>query len=148
MDHLPFDHEEDVFFLIDEAGTLRIPTLPLAMANLRKYRSGTLLSIQSYQILVAQYGREQAQTIRSNCYSTFVFGGAELEECQYIERLCGSYEYVNDLGQTRIRPLITASEVRTLDSRYGLLLYGNENLMKVKLKTPRRSLLSRFVAGI
>ena len=147
LDHLPLPHEEDVFFLIDEAGGLLIPSLPtIASPNVRKYRSGILLCVQDYQMLVAQYGKERAQTIRSNCYSTFIFGGVGLEEGQHLERLCGSYEYVNELGQTRIRPLITASEVRTLDKKYALLIYGTDAPMKVKLSNPKRSFISRFVS--
>lgn len=147
LDHLPLSHEEDVFFLIDEAGGLLIPSLPkIASPNVRKYRSGILLSVQDYQMLISQYGKEQAQTIRSNCYSTLVFAGAGLEECQYLERLCGSYEYVNDLGQTRVRPLIAASEVRTMNADTALLLYGNEAPMKIRLYQPLTPFIKRLRA--
>ena len=145
LDHLPQANELDVFCLIDEAGGLFIPTLPLAMANVRKYRCGVLLCVQDVNQLISRYGKEEAHTIRSNAYSTFVFSGVELGEAQYLEKLCGSYEYVDERGVPRLRPLITANEIRMLPSKTALLIQGNSSPMKVKLKKPKTSFISRFV---
>ncbi|MBK5286583.1 MAG: type IV secretory system conjugative DNA transfer family protein, partial [Bacteroidia bacterium] len=46
LSRFPQNKEQDIFFLIDESSSLNLPTLPLAVANVRKHRSGIMLLVQ------------------------------------------------------------------------------------------------------
>ncbi|TAL59488.1 MAG: hypothetical protein EPN85_09270, partial [Bacteroidetes bacterium] len=57
LSRFPSENEQDIFFLIDEASSLNLPTLPLAVANVRKHRSGIMLIVQDFAQLIHNYGR-------------------------------------------------------------------------------------------
>jgi len=67
LQRLPSENELDIFFLIDECASLDIPILPLAVANVRKYRAGMfkyragmLLVLQDFNQLIQSYGKNDA----------------------------------------------------------------------------------------
>ncbi len=73
LGRFPTEDEKDIFLLIDEASSLNLPTLPLAVANVRKHRSGIMLLIQDFNQLVHNYGKYDAEAIRSNCFAKMYF---------------------------------------------------------------------------
>lgn len=134
MRWLPKKYEEDVFCLMDEAGVLHIPSLANVITNVRKYQVGVLLAIQDEEQLVHQYGKEQARTIVSNCFSKVFFTGQSLASAIRIEELAGSFINVDETGHVLIRPLITRDEIRTLPANRAILLAGNHHPMLMTLK--------------
>jgi len=123
----------DIFLLIDEASSLNLPTLPLAFANVRKHRSGIMLLLQDFNQLVHNYGKYEADGIKSNCFAKMYFTGQSLETATELERTLGKYEYVDKEEKKHIRPLMTNDEIRMMDINRALLVCGNHPPIKVKL---------------
>lgn len=133
LSRLPKKREQDIFCLVDEASSLFLPSMAIAVANVRKYRCGILLALQDFNQLIATYGRHEAETIRSNCFAKLYFGGQSLETAKMLESMLGDVLIKDPEGKEETRPLITRDEIRTLDPRRALLICGNLQPMLVKL---------------
>jgi len=134
LQRLPDKNNFDIFFLIDECASLYIPILSLAVANVRKYRAGMLLVLQDFNQLIQSYGKNDAQSILSNCRTQLYFTGQNLETARYLEHILGKYQYEDEKGDTRIRPLMTADEIRTMKSDKAILLSGNQRPILANLR--------------
>jgi type IV secretion system protein VirD4 len=133
-----------VLFLIDEAADLgKIAHLPDWLATLRKYNVMLWPIFQNIGQLAELYGRGW-QTLVANCGVLQILGiGNDLETAQYTERLLGqctqqtvsiSAKGEHSFGQAA-RALMTADELRRLDEKHQIALYGN--LPPIRLgKTP------------
>jgi type IV secretory pathway TraG/TraD family ATPase VirD4 len=126
--------EKDIFFLIDEASSLYLPTLPLAVANVRKHNSGILLMLQDFNQLVHNYGKYEADSIKSNCFTKMYFTGQSLETARELEQILGRLEYEDDKGNRVIRSLLTNDEIRMMDTNRALLVCGHHPPIIAKLK--------------
>ncbi|MFA6922885.1 MAG: type IV secretory system conjugative DNA transfer family protein [Bacteroidales bacterium] len=133
MSRFPKNDEEDIFFLVDEASSLRLPTLSLAVANVRKHRAGIMLLLQDFNQLVHNYGKYEADGIKANCYAKMYFTGASLETTTDLEKTLGKYEYVDKEEKKHVRPLMTGDEIRTMSKDEALLICGHHNPIKLKL---------------
>lgn len=122
---LPSKAELDVFLLMDEASSLKLPSLPNAVVNIRKYRGGIMQVIQTYEQLVANYGRHQAAAIKSNSFAELYFTGQPLDTCIELEQLLGRFQGKDQSGRERIRELLTRDEIRTMAIDTALLICGN-----------------------
>lgn len=134
LSRLPGKKEQPIFCLIDEASSLYLPSLSIAVANVRKYRCGILLALQDFNQLVDTYGRFEAETIRSNCFAKMYFGGQSLQIARELEESLGETRITYPSGKEEIRPLITRDEIRRLDKKRALLVCGNMQPMLLKLK--------------
>ena len=134
MGKLPQKDDRDVFFLIDEAFSLYLPSLSVTVANVRKYRAGVMLVLQNFNQLVHLYGKPEADTIASNCLTKLYLSGQALESAKMLESILGKYEYKDEEGNRHIRPLMTSSEIRMLSHKNGLLIRSNLPPIKAKLK--------------
>lgn len=130
---LPRPKDLDVFLLIDEASSLRVPTLSVAIANLRKYRCGMLLAYQDYSQLVHLYGRYEAESIRQNAYTKLYFSDQSLDTSVDLERLMGKYEAEDNKGRHRVRPLLTSDEIRVLPKNRALIIAGSHRPILARL---------------
>lgn len=133
LNHLPKKSDQDIFFLIDEASSIYLPSLSTVIANIRKYRGGILLALQDFNQLVHTYGVAESETIKSNCFAKLYFAGQSLSTASELESMLGLTEYTDDSGKYLIRPLITKDEIRTLEQNQALLLAGNNQPMKINL---------------
>lgn len=133
MQELPKPHDLDVFLIMDEASSLRVPVLPIAMANLRKYRCGILLTYQDYSQLVHLYGRYEAETVRQNALKVY-FSDQSLEQSMDLERLLGKYEVKDEEGRHRVRPLLTSDEIRVLPKDRAIIIAGGHRPILARLK--------------
>jgi len=133
LGRFPNNEEQDIFFLIDECSSLFLPTLPLAVANVRKHFCGILLLLQDYAQLIHSYGRNDADAIRSNCLVKMYFTGQSHETTKELESLLGKYEYLGEKGEKVVRPLLTNDEIRTIKSNRALIICGNQKPIMVKL---------------
>lgn len=125
LGRFPGKDEMDIFLLVDEASSLNLPTLPLAVANVRKHRSGVMLLVQDFNQLVHLYGKYDADGIKSNCFAKMYFTGTSLETAKELEQTLGKYQFEDDKKRTIVRPLMTNDEIRTMDARRALLICGH-----------------------
>jgi len=125
LSELPSTEHQDIFLLIDEASSLYIPTLPIAVANVRKHKAGIMLLLQDYSQLANQYGEHDSKGIRSNCYAKVYFPGQTLDTSRYLEAELGQFEFEKEDGKRIVRPLMTNDEIRTMSKDRALLICGN-----------------------
>lgn len=145
LSRIPDKDEQDVFLLIDEAGSLHLPTLPLFLANSRKTRCGSLLLIQDFNQLIHNFGKYEAEAIKSNTYAKLYFAGQSLETSRDLEAILGKVQFEDERGRKVVRSLMTNDEIRTIDIHKGLLICGNLSPSLVTL-TPyfKRSKFSEY----
>jgi len=130
LQRLPDKNELDLFFIMEEASSMYIPLLPLALANCRKHRAGTLVCVQSVQQLRAFY-KDDADNIATNCVTKlFMPGQTSMDTLREIEALSGKCIYKDEKGTERVKPLITTDEIRLLPESRTLILCGNKPLSK------------------
>lgn len=134
LSRFPKNNENDIWLLIDEASSLNLPTLPLAVANVRKHQSGIMLLVQDFSQLVHLYGKYEADGIKSNCFAKMYFTGSSLETSKELEQTLGQYQYEDQNKKTVVRPLMTNNEIRMMKSNRALLICGNYSPVMAKLK--------------
>ena len=134
LGRFPQKQEKDIFLLIDEAASLNLPTLPLAVANVRKHRSGIMLLIQDFNQLIHHYGKYDADGIKSNCFAKMYFTGASLETTKELEQTLGKYQYEDEKKGTIIRSLMTNDEIRTMNINKALLVCGHHPPILARLR--------------
>ncbi len=134
LGRFPKDKEQDIFLLIDEASSLNLPTLPLAVANVRKHRSGIMLLVQDFSQLIHHYGKYDADGIKSNCFAKMFFTGQSLETSKELEQTLGKYQYEDAKGSKVVRPLMTNDEIRTMEKNRALLISGHHKPIFAKLR--------------
>lgn len=131
MSHLPEDDKKDVFVVLDEAATVYIPLLPLALCNMRKYRTGIFTAWQTYESIISSYHEENAEIIRSNSTTKIYLSGGSQHASEQLEKMLGRIEVKHD-GKMIVKPLMFSEEIRCLDRTEAIVLSGNKNY-KVKL---------------
>jgi len=134
LGRFPCETEQDIFLLIDEASSLNLPTLPLAVANVRKHRSGIMLLVQDFNQLVHHYGKNDADGIKSNCFAKMYFTGQSLETATELERTLGKFEFKDKEGHKVVRSLMTSDEIRMMPLNRALLICGHHPPIKARLR--------------
>lgn len=134
LSRFPKEGEQDIFFLIDECSSLKLPTLSLAVANIRKTRGGALLIFQSEFQMVHHYGKAEAEAIKSNCFAKLYLTGQGIETAKELEQTLGKFEYEDKEKKKHVRSLLTADEIRMLKVTEALLICGHHPPIQVKLK--------------
>jgi len=134
LSRFPSENEKDIFLLIDEASSLNLPTLPLAVANVRKHRSGIMLLLQDFAQVIHLYGKYDADGIKSNCFAKMYFTGTSLETSKELEQTLGQYQYEDEKKKTVVRPLMTNDEIRTMKPKHALLVCGHYSPIMARLK--------------
>jgi type IV secretory pathway TraG/TraD family ATPase VirD4 len=112
LSEIPGKTDENIFLLLDEAGTYKIEALPLGIVQARKMRCGIMLLVQSEQQLYDLLNKEQASTIISNC-SRLILTNTSLSTAREISELSGKIEFTDLQNITRVRELITVDEIRS-----------------------------------
>jgi type IV secretory pathway TraG/TraD family ATPase VirD4 len=128
---IPDKHENNIFFLLDEAGSMFLPSLSTIISNIRKYNSGILLIYQDYHILEHIYGSYEAKNISANCYAKVYLPGQPIETCKMLEMTLGKFEYEDDNKVRHTRQLMTSDEIRMSDK--AIILIGNKPPIHAKL---------------
>ncbi len=134
LSRFPKSTERDIFLLIDEASSLNLPTLPLAVANVRKHRSGIMLLVQDFSQLIHNYGKYDADAIKSNCFAKMYFTGQSHETSKELEQTLGLCQFEDENGKRVIRPLMTNDEIRTMHKDNALLISGHHKPIMAQLK--------------
>lgn len=131
MKEIPDPNKLPILCLLDECSSLHLPILPIASANLRKYRCGLQIIMQTESQLIDLFGVQAARSITANCFTKVYLPGQPLETARQLEILMGKYEFQNDEGHTKIRPLMTMDEIRIMEE--SIILIGNKPPIKLKL---------------
>lgn len=129
---IPEKHENNIFFLLDEASSMYLPGLSTTISNIRKYNSGILLIYQDYHQLEHVYGTYEAKNITANCYAKVYLPGQPIETCKMLETTLGKFEYEDENEVRHIRQLMTADEIRMSDR--AIVLIGNKQPIHAKLR--------------
>ncbi len=148
LERLPAKHELDIFSILDETSSLKIPVLPIFLANCRKFRCGNLLAIQGKNQLKAFF-KDEAENITSNCLTKLYLPGiTDVKELREIEALSGKCTYKDEQGREKTKQLITVDEIRQLPSNRTLILSGNHPIIKGRSSFYFRSLLYKNYASL
>ncbi|PCI18897.1 hypothetical protein COB64_04495 [Candidatus Wolfebacteria bacterium] len=134
MSDLPEEDDLDVLCLIDECPVLKIPSLQKAISNVRKYRTGILISVQNYSQLQQNYGQYEAESIQASCFGKLYLPGQPMEICKELESLMGKYEFKDKQGRKTIMPIMTADQIRTMPVNHGIFIARSQKPMILKLK--------------
>lgn len=130
LQHLPDKKELDLFIILEEASSMYIPLLPLAVANCRKHRVGNFICVQSPEQLKSFY-KDEADSLVSNCVSKiFLPGQTSMEVLRDLETLSGKCIYTDDKGIERVKPLLSVDEIRLLPENRSLIVSGNQPFIK------------------
>jgi len=124
MSKFPKKDEQPIYFLLDEASSLMLPTLPITVANIRKFSSGALILIQEMQQLFSLYSNA-AHGIISNCYSKMYLGAASPDTARDLEGILGKFQFEDDQKNIKIKNLMEASDIRMLSENKGIIIAGN-----------------------
>lgn len=121
---IPQKKENSIFFLLDEAGSMYLPSLSVVISNIRKYKSGILLVFQDSHFIESIYGSHETKNISANCYAKIYLPGQPIETCKMLETTLGRFEYTDEKEILRTRQLMTADEIRITDK--AIILIGNK----------------------
>lgn len=133
LSEIPGKTDENIFLLLDEAGTYKIEALPLGIVQARKMRCAIMLLVQSEQQLYDLLNKEQASTIISNC-SRLILTNTSLSTAREISELSGKIEFTDLQNITRVRELITVDEIRSMKPDNGILVSGHYRPSLIKLR--------------
>jgi type IV secretory pathway TraG/TraD family ATPase VirD4 len=148
LQKLPEKNEKNLYIIIEEASSLFVPVLPVAIANTRKHRVGNLLCVQSQDQLTTFY-KQDAKNVVANCITKiFMAGQTSIDLLKELEIYSGKTTYTDDKGRERIQSLISVDEIRLLPKNRTLILSGNNPIIKghtspffLSWKYKRRSLI-------
>ena len=125
MEKLPGKDDLPLAYILDEFSSLYMPNIQVTISNVRKYRVSMMLIVQDVTQIVDVYGKQQAEAIRSNCFSKLYFGGVSHQTASEISAQLGKYQYESDKGVTKTRELKTPDEIRTLSKDKAIFICGN-----------------------
>lgn len=131
LSELPTGKLLPIYYLLDEASSLHLPLLPLALANFRKYRNSLMVVVQTESQILDMFGVQTGRSIIANCYTKCYLPGQPLETARQLEILMGKFEFKNDEGISKTRPLMTMDEIRIM--KESILLVGNKPPIKLDL---------------
>jgi len=130
LSRIPGKDERSIFFVIDEAATMKFPDLSITISNIRKFKAGILLCMQDEMALISQYGQAEAHQIKTNCGTQVYLKGQPLHTAKELSQILGKHTHVNDKGVEKIRELFTPDEIRMCDDT--IILINNKAPLKCR----------------
>ncbi len=119
-------------FILDEFSNmpkLKDVTSMVTAARSRAIRF--IFSIQNFAQLDDVYGKEDSQTIRSNCGNLIYLITTELAALEEISKLCGEVKS-KDKDKTASTPLVTVSDLQKLKKFEAIIIKTRLNPFKTK----------------
>ena len=111
-----------VFFLIDEANTLRLPSLSEVISNTRKYFIYNMLMYQNRSQLEV-YGKDM-QNILANSSSLY-YGHQDLQTSRELSELFGKRNITGRDGRSKMQYLMDAQDIVRMPKEQGLFVHHN-----------------------
>ena len=130
LSRIPGKNERSIFFLLDEAATMRFPSLSTTISNIRKFKAGILLCMQDEMALISQYGQAEAHQIKTNCGCQVYLKGQPLHTCKELSQILGKHTHTDEKGVEKTRELMTPDEIRMSDA--AIILINNKAPLKCK----------------
>ncbi len=121
-------------FILDEFANmppLKDVTTMVTAARSRSIRFTFI--IQNFAQLNDVYGKENAETIRSNCGNLIYLLTTEYAALEEISKLCGEVKS-KEKDKTASTPLITVSDLQKLQMNEVIILHSRLNPFRTKLK--------------
>lgn len=121
-------------FILDEFANmppLKDVTTMVTAARSRAIRFTFI--IQNFAQLNEVYGKEDAETIRSNCGNLLYLLTTELAALEEISKLCGEVKSKKD-DKTASQPLVTVSDLQKLKMNEVIILRNRMHPFRTKLK--------------
>ena len=121
-------------FILDEFANmppLKDVTTMVTAARSRAIRFTFI--IQNFAQLNDVYGKEDAETIRSNCGNLIYLLTTELAALEEISKLCGEKKS-KDKDKTASTPLVTVSDLQKMKMNEAIIMRSRLNPFKTKLK--------------
>jgi type IV secretion system protein VirD4 len=137
-------HCRRVLWLMDEAGTVGIPSLPQYVATAAGRNMSIWAAIQDFSQLDDHYGYYKAKAIRNNMKSRIFYRQEDDETASYIERsLSRRSEYgrsqtihdgqvVSEGRSEQAVPLLTARDISELDPDEIIAFHSNRKPIRAK----------------
>jgi type IV secretory pathway TraG/TraD family ATPase VirD4 len=124
LQKLPDKGTLPITFLIDEAATMRLGSLPKILELGRKYSVSVATLWQDFNQVEHIFGKNEAANIFANSkLKVFMPSGQPLATCKMLQELLGKYSYTDEKEVLKTRELLTAQEIFQLQEI--LLLNGN-----------------------
>src|SRR5574344_1682776 len=120
-------------FILDEFANmppLKDVTTMVSAARSRAMRFTFI--IQNFAQLNDIYGKEKAETIRSNCGNLIYLISSELKALEEISKMCGEVKS-KEKEKTSSRPLVTVSDLQRLKQYTMIVLRSRLNPFRTKL---------------
>ena len=131
LSRIPGKNERSIFFVMDEAATMRFPALSTTISNIRKFNSGILLCMQDENALISQYGVAEAHQIKTNCGCQIYLKGQPIHTSTELSKILGRYSYKDEKEIERVRELMTPDEIRMCDD--AIILINNKAPLKCRM---------------
>ena len=128
-----------VWCLIDEGGTIYVPSIEDVAARGRSKKIQLSIVAQSYSQLENLYGDRQASTILDCCKTTIVFSCNNTKTAEVLSKWCGTYQETkvsqNQNGFTGVKRKVTQnvstefrnvmeiSDIKNLESKNEVLIF-------------------------
>jgi type IV secretion system protein VirD4 len=136
--NMPAKDDLPVFLFLDEfANVGKLPNFQAYATTIRKRRVSMMVVLQELSQLEALYGKQSADTILFGGMANKVFyPGLGHETTKRISEMLGTHPaHYKDDGHWHVkeRPLMTATEVRTMHDDEALYIYANKRPLKIHL---------------
>ena len=121
-------------FILDEFANmpaLKDVTTMVTAARSRQIRFTFI--IQNFAQLNEVYGKEDAETIRSNCGNLIYLLTTELAALEEISKLCGEVKSKKD-DKTATQPLVSVSDLQKMKFNEVIILRNRSNPFRTQLK--------------
>lgn len=130
---VPTADERPILIFGDEFGSLSIPQFPKILSNVRKYKIGCQMIVQSESQLEEVYGRSGKSIILANCSKLYMQGLDE--EADRLSKVLGTYTITDaKTNHKRERSLMSPFEIRTMQEKAIFLPKGGRKPILVSLK--------------
>ena len=138
MEKRPRFNDLSIYCFLDEFGSSYISDFQALINNIRKYRVSISIVLQSISQLDTKYGKS-ADAIKGGIGTYLVFAGADYSTAKEISDVIGKKLLVERNNLTDIQQhyqeltLLTANEIRTLQSNQAVLLSKNRHPLIVEI---------------
>jgi|GEM_PF-1487066 type IV secretion system protein VirD4 len=133
MQRLPDKGDLPIFFVVDEAATLKLDSLDQVVCNNRKYSMGVMLLFQNLAQVFYNFKQDKASTILSNCHSKLFYGSMDMRTAKDLAELLGKRTVTNANGDEIVTDLMHAQDIRMLKYNEALFISGAHKPYKLKL---------------
>jgi len=125
LKEIPKPDAPPIHIMLEEAGIIKVPILPLAITQCRKYFVNICAVVQSETQWSHLYTKDECDTILSNFSTKLYLSNAPLHKAKELSELMGAFEYRDEDDHIKHAPLLSPHEIREIPIGSGILLHQN-----------------------